>query len=54
MTPWHLMRGRLLVYIDPREVWMGVSFSEDSYYVYVCPLPMLVIRWERKKSWGWS
>lgn len=40
-----LARGRIRLYIEPRDVRVGVYVSEDA--VYVCPLPMLVIRWWR-------
>jgi hypothetical protein len=45
-----LLRGRLVLYIEPRDLWIGAYVAED--YVYVCPLPLLVIRWERQHSWG--
>lgn len=34
------------VYIDKRDMWVGYYRAED--YHYVCPLPMLVIRWARR------
>lgn len=37
--------GRLSVYLEPRDVWVGVYVARHA--VYVCPLPMLVIRWMR-------
>lgn len=40
--------GRLSVYIEPCDLWMGAYIS--PFAVYVCPLPMLVIRW-RRQSW---
>lgn len=43
-----LVRGRVTVYIEPRDIWVGVYVSEDS--VYVCPLPLLVIRWRREAT----
>lgn len=45
-----LARGRLCLYVEPRDFWVGVYVSEDK--VYVLLLPMLVIRWERSSSWG--
>lgn len=45
-----LLRGRLLVYVEPRDIWVGAYVAED--YVYVCPLPLVVFRWERSESWG--
>lgn len=35
-------RGRICVYIEPRDAWVGAYVAED--YVYVCPLPFVVIR----------
>jgi hypothetical protein len=42
-----LFRGRLVIYIEPRDAWIGAYIAED--YVYVCPVPFLVVRWSR----GW-
>lgn len=45
-----LFRGRLQVYIDTRDVWVGVYVADD--YIYVLPLvPTVVVRWERRHSW---
>lgn len=46
----HMLRGRLLAYVEPRDLWIGVYVAED--YVYVCLLPFVVLRWER--SWSWQ
>jgi len=35
------------VYIEPRDVWVGAYLPEDRSAVYVCPLPCLVLRWDR-------
>jgi hypothetical protein len=43
-----LFRGRLVAYIEPRDIWVGVYVAED--YVYVCPLPLCVIRIDRDWS----
>jgi len=40
-----LMRGRVVMYVEPRDIWIGVYIAEE--YVCVCPLPLLVIRWSR-------
>ncbi len=40
--------GRLQVYVEPRDVWVGVFVAPAA--VYVCPLPMLVVRWRRARS----
>lgn len=39
--------GRLRIYLEPRDMWIGAYFSEDA--IYVCVLPFLVARWERKR-----
>lgn len=36
---------RLSVYVEPRDVWVGVYVAPTA--VYVCPLPLLVIKWDR-------
>ena len=41
-----LTAGRLQVYIEPRDMWVGAYVAPAA--VYVCPLPMLVFRWSRK------
>jgi hypothetical protein len=38
--------GRLSLYVEPRDVWVGLYVSPGS--VFVCPLPMVVIRWRRR------
>ncbi len=38
--------GALQVYVEPRDVWVGVYVATDA--VYVCPLPLLVFRWARR------
>lgn len=37
--------GRLQVNIEPRDVWAGLFIALNA--VYVCPLPLLVIKWLR-------
>ena len=37
--------SRLRVYFEPRDAWIGVYVAPKA--VYVCPLPFLVIRWQR-------
>jgi hypothetical protein len=52
------VQGRLSVYWEPRDVWVGVYVADRA--VYVCPLPTLVVRWRRAVSaetvlrWGSS
>jgi hypothetical protein len=33
------------VYVELRDVWVGVFV--DHHAIYVCPLPCLVVRWRR-------
>lgn len=37
--------GWLSLYVEPRDAWVGVFVSIDA--VYACPLPFVVIRWQR-------
>jgi len=37
--------GRLQLYIEPRDLWVGAFV--DPEVLYVCPLPCLVARWTR-------
>lgn len=37
---------RLSVYLEPRDWWIGVYVAPGA--VFVCPLPTLVIRWQRR------
>ena len=37
---------RLRVYWEPRDLWVGVYIAVKA--VYVCPLPCLVFRWQRR------
>lgn len=43
-----LRLGRVALYIEPRDVWVGCYISPDA--VYVCPVPCCVIRWTRKEA----
>jgi hypothetical protein len=36
--------GRLCIYIQPRDLWVGSYL--DRNYLYVCPLPTVVFRWQ--------
>ena len=40
--------SRLRVYFEPRDAWIGAYVAPKA--VYVCPLPFLVIRWERRAT----
>jgi hypothetical protein len=37
--------GRLQVYLEPRDAWVGVYVAPAA--VYVLPVPFLVFRWSR-------
>ena len=37
--------GRLSIYIEPRDIWVGCYVAPDA--IYVCPLPLVVFRWTR-------
>lgn len=37
--------GRVQLYIEPRDIWVGVYVAPDA--VYVCPLPLVVIKLRR-------
>jgi hypothetical protein len=39
-----LCLGRLSLYIEPRDIWIGVYVAPSA--VYICPVPLLVIKWE--------
>ncbi len=39
--------GRLQLYVEPRDVWVGVFVDRKA--VYVCLLPCLVMRWARNR-----
>jgi hypothetical protein len=41
-------RHRVEIYAEPRDIWVGVFVSPAA--VYVCPVPMLVIRWQRGRA----
>jgi len=44
-----LSRGRLAIYLEPRDVWVGVYVA--GRHLYVCLLPCVVLRWTRQ--WWW-
>lgn len=43
-----LRLGRLRIYVEPRDVWVGVYIAD--LYLYVCPLPTVVFRWTRRRA----
>ncbi len=40
--------GRLQVYIEPRDAWIGVYVAPQA--VYVLPVPFVVLRWSRSQN----
>jgi hypothetical protein len=40
-----LRLGRLSVYIEPRDAWIGAYVARDA--VYLLLMPFLVLRWQR-------
>jgi hypothetical protein len=40
--------GRLSVYLEPRDIWVGVYIAPAA--VYVLPLPFCVFKWTRKAA----
>lgn len=40
-----LRSGRLSLYVEPRDLWVGAFVGPSA--TYVCPLPGLVLRWAR-------
>ncbi len=56
-----LRLGRLQVYLDTQDWWIGLYRPDDRHAAYVCPLPTLVLRWERWPAeptapdvWSWQ
>lgn len=43
--PRRLTMGRLSIYLEPRDAWIGVYVAANA--VYVCPVPFVVVRWRR-------
>lgn len=52
MTERRLRIGRLAVYIEPRDIWIGVFIAPAA--IYVCPLPLVVLKWERGQIEWWE
>lgn len=46
MSDRRIRLGRLSVYVEPRDIWVGVYVAPAA--VYVCPLPLLVVKWDRR------
>jgi hypothetical protein len=41
-------RGRMEMYLEWRDIWVGAFISPDA--VYICPLPLCVIRISRGRK----
>ena len=41
-----LHRGRFWLIFEPRDVWLGVFIAPKA--VYVCVVPCLPVKWERR------
>jgi hypothetical protein len=39
--------GRVQLYIEPRDAWIGVYIAPRA--TFVCPLPFVVLRWDRHR-----
>ncbi|WP_433364258.1 hypothetical protein [Streptosporangium sp. CA-115845] len=46
MADRRLRIGRFSIYVEPRDIWVGVYIAPAA--VYICPLPLLVLKWDRK------
>lgn len=44
------LRGRVEVYLEPRDIWIGVYVDPNA--IYVCPLPFVVFRVSRGARWS--
>jgi hypothetical protein len=45
----HDLRGRVEIYWEPRDFWIG-AYVAESGTLYLCPLPMLAIRFSRGRA----
>jgi hypothetical protein len=43
-----LTLGRVAVYLEPRDAWIGAYI--DPRAIYICPLPFVVLRWDRRRA----
>lgn len=51
MSTRRLRLGRVELYIEPRDIWVGAYIAPDA--VYICPLPLVVIKVERRfRDWS--
>ena len=44
---WVLWLGKVSIYIDSADWWIGYYRGDTNHYA--CPLPTLVIRWRRAR-----
>ena len=42
------MSGRIRVYLEPRDAWVGLYVAPAA--LYFCPLPFVVVRWARVRE----
>ncbi len=47
-TDRRLRIGRLQLYVEPRDLWIGVFVAPTA--IYVCPLPAVVLKWPRRAT----
>jgi hypothetical protein len=40
--------ARLRIYVELRDWWVGLYIGPDA--IYNCPLPCLVLRWDRTET----
>ena len=43
-----LHRGRFWLLLEPRDLWVGVYVAARA--VFVCPVPCVVFKWERRAA----
>ncbi|MFC6081033.1 hypothetical protein [Sphaerisporangium aureirubrum] len=41
--------GRLTLWFEPRDWWVGGYSADDA--IYICIVPFLALRWARKGEW---
>ncbi|WP_237101403.1 hypothetical protein [Nonomuraea sp. MG754425] len=46
LNQYRLRFGRIAIYIEPRDLWVGGYIAPDA--VYVLPFPTIVFRWTRR------
>ncbi|MGS2645923.1 hypothetical protein [Streptosporangium sp. G12] len=48
MSARRLRIGRLSIYLEPRDLWVGLYIAPTA--LYFCPLPVLVLKWDRQEA----